>query len=324
MSNSLANDSNEVLVSCILITYNQIDFVSQAIESILCQKTTFRYEILIGDDCSIDGTSEIVKDYQAKYPDIIKVFLSEENQGAAKNEYRLLEAAKGEYLAPLEGDDYWVDESRLESLVNFLQKNPLYVGVSHIRERRDEQNKLLGYDPSPELLNREFTMSDFLERRRFSIMGSVYINYFKFSRSKYRDLKLSSRNVADFQTCIILLDMGPFYIMDKVYGVYRVLSGIVYSNYNSTTKMVDKYLDHINIINASRNFFENKYDFKKDYSYWNEIGFFQSIKLQRIDIFLRVFSSTSISQKMSLLIKGLKRFIFFMLHSINLSKKNHD
>ncbi len=118
------------LVSILLLTYNHKKYISQAIESVLNQKTNFEFEILIGDDCSTDGTCEIVDDYQKKHPDFIKTIRSGENVGALKNEKRLMEAAEGKYLAFLEGDDYWTDSLKLQKQIEFLEANPDY-GLVH-------------------------------------------------------------------------------------------------------------------------------------------------------------------------------------------------
>ena len=87
------------LVSVILIAYNQRRYIRQAIESVLAQETSFPYELLIGDDASDDGTSDIVAEYARAYPDIIKAFIRPENVGAARNAVLLLQQARGELIA---------------------------------------------------------------------------------------------------------------------------------------------------------------------------------------------------------------------------------
>jgi glycosyltransferase involved in cell wall biosynthesis len=118
------------IVSLLLLTYNHSEFIAQAINSILEQKVNFDYEILIGDDCSSDGTCEIVDSYAKKYPNLIKTIRSEQNVGALRNEKRLMEASQGKYIAFLEGDDYWVDQFKLQKQVDFLEANPDY-GLVH-------------------------------------------------------------------------------------------------------------------------------------------------------------------------------------------------
>lgn len=117
-------------VSILLLTYNHKEFIGQAIDSVLEQKVNFDYEILIGDDCSTDGTCEIVDIYVKNYPNLIKTIRSKQNVGALRNEKRLMEDSIGKYIAFLEGDDFWVDPLKLQKQVNFLETNPDY-GLVH-------------------------------------------------------------------------------------------------------------------------------------------------------------------------------------------------
>ncbi|MCR5747047.1 MAG: glycosyltransferase, partial [Lachnospiraceae bacterium] len=114
-------DSIEMIkVSVIVATYNQEKYIAKTLESVVSQKTDFKYEVLVGDDASKDGTGRIVKEFGKKYPDIIRPIVREKNIGAYRNFLDLLKRAKGEYLALLEGDDYWVDEEKLKKQVSFL------------------------------------------------------------------------------------------------------------------------------------------------------------------------------------------------------------
>jgi glycosyltransferase involved in cell wall biosynthesis len=106
-----------------MITYNHAPFIAQAVENVLRQQTSFPFELVIGEDCSTDGTREIVLDYQRKHPEIIKVVTSEKNVGAKGNAYRVLRACVGEYLAFCEGDDYWHSPFKLQKQVDHLEAN---------------------------------------------------------------------------------------------------------------------------------------------------------------------------------------------------------
>lgn len=118
------------MISIIVPTYNHEKYIAQTIESILAQKTSYEYEILIGDDASGDGTGRILEKYKKQYPQIIRTFYHKKNIGATKNGYTLLKYARGEYLAFCDGDDYWTDEYRLQRDIDFLQANPEAAGVS--------------------------------------------------------------------------------------------------------------------------------------------------------------------------------------------------
>jgi glycosyltransferase involved in cell wall biosynthesis len=118
------------LVSVLSITYNHAPYIAQAIESFLAQETTFPLEIVIGEDCSTDGTTEIVLNYAKRYPNLIRVITSETNVGVIPNFLRTLEVCRGKYIAICEGDDYWHYPQKLQMQVDFLEANPDY-GMVH-------------------------------------------------------------------------------------------------------------------------------------------------------------------------------------------------
>jgi glycosyltransferase involved in cell wall biosynthesis len=112
------------LVTVRLITYNHEKYIAQCIESILMQRVSFDFEIIIGEDCSTDGTREIVLDYQRRFPHLINVLPAEKNIGAALNSLRTQQTSRGKYQAMLEGDDYWIDPLKLQKQADFMEANP--------------------------------------------------------------------------------------------------------------------------------------------------------------------------------------------------------
>ena len=114
----------EPLVSVHMITYNHAPYIAQAIEGVIQQKVNFPIELVIGEDWSTDGTREIVLEYKRKYPDIIRVILSDENIGGMKNAYRTAKACRGKYIAFCEGDDYWHRLDKLQKQVDYLETHP--------------------------------------------------------------------------------------------------------------------------------------------------------------------------------------------------------
>jgi glycosyltransferase involved in cell wall biosynthesis len=111
-------------LSVAMITYNHERFIGQAIESVLAQRVNFDYELVIGEDCSTDGTRAAILDFQRRYPDRIVVLLRERNIGAMRNFVGTLAACRGHYLAILEGDDYWSCTNKLQRQVDFLDAHP--------------------------------------------------------------------------------------------------------------------------------------------------------------------------------------------------------
>ena len=116
-------------VSILCVTYNQVDFLEQTLESFLAQETSFDFEILIHDDCSTDGTTELIRSYEERYPGKIRGFYEEVNRYYEENGGRyftriLAPAARGKYVAHCEGDDYWIDPNKLQRQYDYLEANP--------------------------------------------------------------------------------------------------------------------------------------------------------------------------------------------------------
>ena len=115
---------NNPVISICIISYNQAAYIVQAIDSAINQKLSYSVEIIIADDCSTDGTREIIFEYANRYPNLIRVLPRTINLGPAKNFVDLIYAANGKYIAYLEGDDYWTIDSKLQYQVDFLENNP--------------------------------------------------------------------------------------------------------------------------------------------------------------------------------------------------------
>lgn len=128
--NMFKGNINQPIVSVCMITYNQEKYIAKAMESVIMQKTNFDYELVIGEDCSEDRTREICRNYKNKYPGKIKLFLQERNLGSNQNFIFTFQACDGEYIAMLEGDDYWTDPYKLQKQIDFLEANPDY-GLVH-------------------------------------------------------------------------------------------------------------------------------------------------------------------------------------------------
>jgi glycosyltransferase involved in cell wall biosynthesis len=109
------------LVSVCMITYNHEPYLREAIESVLAQQASFDFELVIGEDCSPDRTREIALEFQQAHPDVVRVLPNTARLGAMKNFERTLAACRGQYLAFLEGDDFWTSPQKLQRQVNVLE-----------------------------------------------------------------------------------------------------------------------------------------------------------------------------------------------------------
>jgi glycosyltransferase involved in cell wall biosynthesis len=107
-----------------MITYNHAPYIAKAIDGVLQQETTFPIELVIGEDCSTDGTREAVLEYQRRHPGIITVVTSDKNVGAKSNSYRTVKGCRGKYLAFCDGDDFWHHPHKLQQQADYLESHP--------------------------------------------------------------------------------------------------------------------------------------------------------------------------------------------------------
>ena len=113
-------------ITIIMPSYNKEEYISEALDSVFMQETSYDYHIVVADDCSADKTVDIVKQYQEKYPDKITLLTSETNQKLYKNVLRAYEITKTDYFCVLDPDDYWIDKYKIQKALDFLENNKDY------------------------------------------------------------------------------------------------------------------------------------------------------------------------------------------------------
>ena len=120
------NANEPILVTIVTVTYNHEEYLEKCLSSLVSQVTDFRYQILVGDDCSTDGTTEIVRKFAKEYPDRIVPIIREKNVGSMRNFGELCFRAmqESEFMAFCDGDDYWIDDYKLQKQVNYLREHP--------------------------------------------------------------------------------------------------------------------------------------------------------------------------------------------------------
>nr|WP_320013630.1 glycosyltransferase [uncultured Desulfobacter sp.] len=169
-------ENDEPIVSVCCITYNHENFIRDAIDGFLSQKTSFPTEIIIHDDCSTDSTVDIIHEYVAKHPGLIKPIFQKENQYSQGRKIFpiVFSAARGKYIAVCEGDDYWTDPDKLQRQVDFLEKNTKYVMVT---ENAIDDNLRIGKKKKfSELPERDINILELLGERSFATASVLFRN----------------------------------------------------------------------------------------------------------------------------------------------------
>ncbi|MDY6351346.1 MAG: glycosyltransferase [Selenomonas sp.] len=220
---------NECMVTVTLLTYFHKKHIRECLDSVVKQKTDFKFEVLVGDDGSKDGTRRILREYERKYPEIFKLVLRPKNLGPTRNLYDLLKRAGGKYIAGLEGDDYWTDEHKLQKQVDFLEQHPEYIGCSHEVTMVDDEGKEI-YLSHKYIEGRHwayykpvFTYEDY---QKFELPGQgssyVYRNIFLAPKHDYSIIETASPMVGDMTLMLILTAQGDWYYMQgKNMAAYR-------------------------------------------------------------------------------------------------------
>lgn len=216
-----------IMVSVCMFTYNHEKFIRHALESVLMQKTSFDYEIIIGDDCSTDRTVSIIKGIQALYPDRIKLIARKKNIGMTGNSYDVKSRATGKYLAILEGDDYWTDVYKLQKQVDFLENNNKCIAVVHrvciVNEREFPLGDII---PSIEKYNYYATKKDIMEYQALLLhpAGLLYRNFMKNHIEEYQFLEHNQKNFGGHKLLVFLLfKLGKIYISNEITAAYRLV-----------------------------------------------------------------------------------------------------
>ena len=219
-------------VSVSMITYNHEAFIAQAIESVLMQQCDFPFELVIGEDCSTDRTREIVRDYQEKHPDKIRLLLPETNLGMMRNFVQTMQACRGTYVALLEGDDYWTSPKKLQKQADYLDSHPECVTCFHdvkVVNDSDDSSYLYSVHISKDI----FTLEDLLENNPVPNCSTMFRNGLMESFPEwYYEMKLG-----DWPLHVMNARHGSTAYLNEVMGIYRVHSGGVWSTQNDIVRL---------------------------------------------------------------------------------------
>lgn len=231
-------------LSVCMITYNHEKFIEQAATSVLDQDVDFNYEIIVGDDASTDGTSAILHRLESLHPERLKIFSRKENIGSRENLYQTIAACTGEYIAFLEGDDFWTSRDKLKLQVDFLDRHP---DASFCFHRTRSLNMLDDAEEYfvPSVDPPEFSSIDFLLQDSNPVaVGTVVAR-----RACMRDLStwLADLRPGDWPLCLMLAKKGRVGYLPLEMARYRVHAGGLWTSKSPMLRIpiVVRMLSHV-------------------------------------------------------------------------------
>lgn len=208
-------------VSVVVITYNHEKFIDQTIESIVTQDTIFPIEVLIGDDCSTDGTRAKIVEWERRYPHMIRPFLHAVNLGPTHNFNSIMKASRGEYIAMIEGDDYWSDVRKLQKQADCLDENQDASLCFHLHDVYNDMTERFLPSPAGTLMQG----TDFSPKEMLShIAMHTSTKMWRRNLLPHFEKCLKSRQF-DCAINVLLALRGRVVRIDEVMSVYRLHAG---------------------------------------------------------------------------------------------------
>lgn len=205
-----------------MVSYNHENYIAEAIESVIMQETQYSLEIVISDDCSTDKTKSIIHEYTIKYPNLIKAHYQKFNIGMSKNWMYAISECKGDYIALLEGDDYWIGSTKLQKQVSFLEQNKEFsICFNRVYEQTGTAKVVSPLNPWD-------------DESTFDIMSLASNNFMHTNSVIFRNNKLidclpiwfDKSPAVDFVVHMINAKNGLIKYFPDIFGVYRKFSGI--------------------------------------------------------------------------------------------------
>jgi glycosyltransferase involved in cell wall biosynthesis len=251
-------------LTLVSLSYNHGAFVKQAIESFINQKTNFDYEVIIANDCSTDGTADIIEEYAKQYPNIIKPILRKANIGIIENYLDAMSSAKSQYVAYCECDDYFTDPYKLQKQIDFLEAHSECSICFHKAEviyEDDSGKKDCGIPTSQDRFGKSILTIDDLLKDNFIPSNSVMYRW-RFNEENIYDNFPRDIMPADYYMHLLHAQKGNIGFIDESMSVYRKhKNGTWYDENIVFEKHVFSYLRFLE--NVWIKFADKSYDFCK-------------------------------------------------------------
>ena len=245
-------NSHVPFLSILCITYNHQCYIHDAINSFLDQETSFPFEIIIHNDASTDNTEEILKKYREKYPNLVRFYSRSENQYSKIgfsfiNDLSVL--CRGKYIAFCEGDDYWIDNKKLQKQIDFLEKNNEYsmsIHNAYIYNCEDKNKRFFNQKSIP----CKIRIKDILLRKWFAPTASFLL------RKEYLEVSKSKNINGDISILLNAALNGYIYYIDEPMSIYRYLSNqsLSLKSKNSKEKLYQKKYEFIRYVDKKTSY----------------------------------------------------------------------
>lgn len=206
-------------ISVCIIAYNQEMFIEQTVNSALMQEVDSDFEIVISDDCSTDQTRSIVQNIAIKHPGKIRLLPKETNIGATKNLAKAIQACRGDYIALLEGDDYWTSSQKLQKQLDFLENNPDCSTCYHATQMVNRYGQVQLTLPIAKYKKLISNLYDLIINDSF--MATCSIMFRNNFSDKIPDIFFVSDTIADWPLNVLNAEYGDIGYIDEVMSVYR-------------------------------------------------------------------------------------------------------
>ncbi len=256
-------NNSEIAVSVAVITYNMERYLPQLLDSILMQKTDFKYEIVVDDDNSPDHTREILFRYREKYPDIFVLSLRDYNVRGSKNMYGVLKQCRGKYISILEGDDWWDTDDKLQYQYDFMEQHPEYIGMycnswcelSTTEEIREPRRKI----NNPMIFSyQDFMSYHFFDRLPNSTDTAFFNNIFKDSPDEELEVFYKAHDMVwDQSLALILYGKGNVYVDPRLVSHHRTIVEEGGTNYQSRYAVEDHKVSDAQMYACHEEYMEN-------------------------------------------------------------------
>ena len=254
---------NEIKVSVGLLSYKHAKYIRKCLDSILAQKVNFKYEIVVGEDCSQDGTREILLEYKEKYPDIFVLLLNDQNLGVSGNSMNVNSHLRGKYICGGETDDFWLDEYRMQKQADYLDAHPEVAGVAGNYCSVDEDGNNPRVILSENMLNKHYTLQDYLHYG-ITLHGNTIMRRREVTPAwdeKYRKLKTAEPTMGDIITRVLLHVNGGVYALPDMFLAHResYSAGTSYTELQKTKMLYYSYM-YCRIVDNIEAYLDHKYD----------------------------------------------------------------